>query len=175
MELRGGRSAAPGPGAACSRQRLHPGSAGSHFTCAAPRLLSLSASESQARVQRGPAAKDLGPVGAPLPEAGGSCRLERSHDPQKAARTTAFRTSGALLGAGSVERVPDVTVSVLKVPGGRRGTQAFPQREESAGPVPEAVVILNPPLGERLIPCRQLRTGAVLEPAARFRMNFHRK
>lgn len=93
MELRGGRSAAPEPGAACSRRRLHPGSAGSRLTCAAPRLLSLSTSESQARMQRGPAAEDLRPVGAPLPEAGGSCMLERSHDPQKAARTTAFRTS----------------------------------------------------------------------------------
>lgn len=63
----------------------------------------------------------------------------------------------------------------LKVPGGRRGGQAFPQKEESAVPVPRAVVTLNPLLGERLIPCRQLRTSVVLEPAARFRMNFHRK
>lgn len=63
----------------------------------------------------------------------------------------------------------------LKVPGGRRGGQAFPQKEESAVPVPRAVVTLNPLLGERLIPCQQLRTSVGLEPAACFRMTFHRK
>lgn len=149
-----------GPGAACSRQRLHQGvRAPTSVRCAAS--LSRSASESQPGAARACCQGPPGPWSACCRRQVAVAGLSASHDPQKAARTKAALGQSGRFWGRLCGRVPGVTVSVLKVPGGRRERRRSRREKSQQACHARAVVILNPPqLGrERLIPADRLELG----------------